>query len=583
MKKIAILLFIFITTIQITQAQSTAKEQLHELIERDKQFREKLDPTKIPDDAWTKEDHAIAEISVAAQQKRADFWRTILKDLAKVDQSKLDKANLINYDMFKFITEDAVAEIENEVAYLIPINSDGGFHINYVYMVGAHKYETVEDYEKYITKLARFKKYADDHIALMRIGMKKGYTLAQVVLHDYETSIDPHIVDKVEDSYFYQPLMRMPASFSTRDQIRLHKEAKKAISESIIPGYQTFSEFIKQEYRPAARKTLGASEFPNGKAYYQQRIKYYTNLDLTADEVFEIGQEEVKRIRKDMEAILEEVDYEGSFADFLAFLRTDKQFYCETGEELLKEASFLAKKIDGKLPQFFGKLPRLTYGVAPVPDAIAPKYTTGRYSPGSAENHKAGHYWVNTYNLPSRPLYVLPALTLHEAVPGHHLQIALAEELGDLPDFRNTYLSSYGEGWALYCEWLGEEMGIYTTPYTRFGRMTYEMWRACRLVVDTGLHAKGWTREQAVDFMASNTALSLHEVGTEIDRYIGWPGQALSYKMGELKIRELRKLAETKLGDKFNIRDFHDVILANGSIPLFVLERLVGEWIDNIE
>ena len=348
----------------------------------------------------------------------------------------------------------------------------------------------------------------------------------------------------------------------------------------MVPGFQSFHDFLVKEYRPKARTTLGASHFPNGKAYYEQRTQYFTTLDISPEEIFQTGEKEVARIRADMDAIIKELNFKGSFADFLNFLRTDPQFYAKTPKALLKEAAYYSKRIDAQLPRFFGKLPRLPYGVAPVPDAIAPKYTTGRYVPGSSSNHQSGTYWVNTYKLESRPLYVLPALTLHEAVPGHHLQIALAEEIEAVPEFRkHTYLSSYGEGWALYCEWLGLEAGIYETPYSRFGRLTYEMWRACRLVVDVGIHQKDWTREQAVEFMASNTALSFHEVNTEIDRYIAWPGQALSYKMGELKIRDLRKRSERELKERFNIRDFHDLVLSKGAVPMYVLEKMVDQYI----
>jgi uncharacterized protein (DUF885 family) len=302
---------------------------------------------------------------------------------------------------------------------------------------------------------------------------------------------------------------------------------------------------------------------------------------MSAEEVFEIGQREVARIRAEMEAVIQETGFGGSFADFLHFLRTDPRFYAATPRELLREASYFSKKIDGKLPEYFGKLPRNTYGVEPVPEVLAPTYTSGRYSPGNPAKNRAGYYWVNTFNLPARPLYALPALTLHEAVPGHHLQISLAQELDGLPAFRrNTYLSAFGEGWALYCEWLGQEMGIYETPYEQFGRLTYEMWRACRLVVDPGLHVMGWTREQAIKFMADHTALSLHECTTEIDRYIGWPGQAVSYKIGELKIRELRQRAEQALGGRFDLRAFHDLVLSQGAVPLFVLEEMVLEWVD---
>jgi uncharacterized protein (DUF885 family) len=415
---------------------------------------------------------------------------------------------------------------------------------------------------------------------VMRVGLEKGITMPQIVLENYESSMDVHVVNDPEDSFFYKAFKNLPPEMSDTTKAELQTAAKKAIQESIIPGYKMFSNFITQEYSPNARKTLGASQLPNGKSFYQQQVDYYTTLNLSPDEIYQIGIKEVARIRSQMETIIEEVNFKGSFEDFLTFLRTDPQFYCDTPKCLLKEAAYLSKRIDGLLPNVFKTLPRLPYGVQPVPDAIAPKYTTGRYIEGSAINFKSGTYWVNTYDLKSRPLYVLPALTLHEAVPGHHLQISLAAEIKDLPKFRqHTYLSCYGEGWALYCEYLGEEMGMYTTPYERFGRLTYEMWRACRLVVDTGIHSKGWSREKALNYLSSNTALSIHECNTEIDRYIGWPGQALSYKIGELKIKELRQRAEDKLGAKFDLRAFHELILSQGSVPLFILEELVDDWI----
>jgi uncharacterized protein (DUF885 family) len=306
-------------------------------------------------------------------------------------------------------------------------------------------------------------------------------------------------------------------------------------------------------------------------------------LPLTSDEIHQKGLQEVARIRAEMAEIIEEVGFEGTFAAFIQFLRTDEQFYAKTGEDLLKEARNIAKKVDAKLPQYFITLPRKPYGVAKVPDAIAPKYTTGRYIGTSKNSTNPGYYWVNTYNLKSRPLYVLPSLTVHEAVPGHHLQGSLNNELGDsIPQFRkNLYLSAYGEGWGLYSEFLADEMGIYETPYERFGKLTYEMWRACRLVIDTGIHMKNWTREQAVDFMSSNSALSIHNVNTEIDRYISWPGQALSYKIGELKIRELREKATSELGTNFDIREFHEVILEQGTVTLTILENRINNYIEN--
>lgn len=573
--KLVFIMLIISSLISVVQAQTNESEKLYKIFKKEREFRKTTNKMLVPCD-WS---NGISPISVEGQLAFLEGWKGILTEINAINRSKLDETDQVSYDMFRFIVEDAIAQIEFET-YLIPIDSDSGFHIDYVYLVGRTKPETIEEFEAYIEQLAYFKSFATQHIELMRLGIQKGMTLPRIILDNYESGIDPHVVDNPSDSYFATPFKNMPTTFTEKEKHQIRDAAWAAIDTSIIAGYKMFSDFIKNEYRPAARTTLGATNLPKGKEYYQQRVNYYSTLDMTADEIFELGQQEVARIRKDMEAVIKEVNYDGSFAEFLNFLRTDQQFYCDTPECLLKEASYLSKKIDGVLPQYFGKLPRLSYGVEAVPAAIAPKYTTGRYSTGSAAEHRAGFYWVNTYNLPARPLYVLPALTLHEAVPGHHLQISLAEEIEGLPPFRTqTYLSAYGEGWALYCEWLGEEMGIYTTPYTRFGRMTYEMWRACRLVVDVGMHAKGWTRQEAVDFMASNTALSMHEVNTEIDRYIGWPAQALSYKIGELKIRELRQLAEEQLEDQFNLRDFHDLILKNGAVPLFILDKQVKDWI----
>ena len=321
----------------------------------------------------------------------------------------------------------------------------------------------------------------------------------------------------------------------------------------------------------------------DGKSYYEDRVRYYTTLSITPDSIHLIGLEEVARIKKSMFEIIKETKFEGTFEDFLNFLRTDEQFYAKTPQELLNYAAWLSKKAEGQLPKLFNKWYSLPFTVSPVPDDIAPTYTAGRYAGGSWKQKRAGEYWVNTYKLESRTLYTLPSLTLHEAVPGHHLQNALASEITGIPTFRNNYyISAFGEGWGLYSEFLGEEMGMYTTPYERFGRYTYEMWRACRLVVDTGIHYKGWSREKAFNYMKSNTALSLHEVNTEIDRYIGWPGQAVSYKIGELKIKSLRRVAEEKLGDNFDIREFHFHILKNGSVPLSVIEEEIETYIESI-
>jgi uncharacterized protein (DUF885 family) len=357
-------------------------------------------------------------------------------------------------------------------------------------------------------------------------------------------------------------------------------EAQQLIMNGVVPSFKKIKTFFEQEYFPATRKTLGASAMPDGKEYYKALVKFYTTTNLTPDEVYNIGKSEVARIRKEMDSVIKVVAFKGSFVDFIQFLRTDKQFYAASPEALLKEASYIAKKIDGQLPRLFGKLPRQPYGVEPVPDYLGPSYTTGRYSGAPIRSKRAGMYWVNTYNLKSRTLYTLEALTLHEAVPGHHLQIALSQELTNLPQFRQRfYVNAFGEGWGLYSEYLGYELGLYKDPYSLFGRLTYEMWRACRLVIDVGIHWKGWTKEQSVDFLASNSALSLHEVNTEVNRYIAWPGQALAYKMGEIKLKELRKKAEEVLKENFDIRAFHDLVLSEGAVTLSILEGMVNDFI----
>jgi uncharacterized protein (DUF885 family) len=407
-----------------------------------------------------------------------------------------------------------------------------------------------------------------------------------IIFKGYESTYNDNIVDNFEDSFYYSPFKNLPSDLSKTQKDSVLTAAKYAIETKVTPEFKRIKTFFETEYLPKTRTTLGVSETPNGTKFYQNRINFYTtSTQYSADDIHQIGLKEVARIKAEMEKIIKELKFKGSFADFFHFLRTDKQFYAETPEQLLMIARDMAKRADAQLPRFFKTLPRKPYGVAPVPDAIAPKYTGGRYIGTSKESTDPGYYWVNTYDLPSRTLYTLPSLTVHEAVPGHHLQGSLNNELGDsIPQFRkNLYLSAYGEGWGLYSEFLADEMGMYRTPYEQFGKLTYEMWRACRLVVDTGIHAKGWTREQVVDYMSSNTALSLHEINTETDRYISWPGQALSYKIGELKIRELRKKAEKELGSKFDIRAFHEIILEQGTVTLAIMEERVNKYIEKFK
>ena len=388
-------------------------------------------------------------------------------------------------------------------------------------------------------------------------------------------------MESPEKSVFWKPFEHFPAAIPEADRERLRKEGRQAVTDSAVAGYRKFLDFYRKEYLPGTRTTIAAADLPNGRAFYAHQIRRYTTLDLSPDEIHKIGLAEVDRISKEMDAVMKQTGFQGDHAAFVQFLRTDPRFYAKTPQELLERSAWVAKTIDGKLPSLFKTLPRLPYTVQPVPDSIAPKYTAGRYVESPQGSTQPGIYWVNIYKVETRPLYNVTALTLHEAVPGHHLQIALSHELSDLPDFRRySYISAFGEGWGLYSEWLGLEAGVYTDAYSNFGRLSYEMWRACRLVVDTGVHAKGWTRQQALDYLGSHTALPLHEVETEVDRYISWPGQALSYKLGELKIKELRRRSEQALGPRFDLRDFHDVVLGSGSVPLDVLEKNVNAWIE---
>jgi uncharacterized protein (DUF885 family) len=387
-------------------------------------------------------------------------------------------------------------------------------------------------------------------------------------------------VSDARKSVFWKPFQQKPETIAEAEWASIIQKALDAINEKAIPAFRKVKDFFEKEYLLLAPDKPGAQYFPDGIPFYKERVRHFTTTDIYHDSIYQIGLAEVERIKKSMLEVMKEVNYKGSLQEFINSLRNDPRFYPKTGEELLKEASFIAKTIDGKLPMLFGRLPRQPYGVEPVPAEIAPTYTAGRYSPAPINSTRAGNYWVNLYNLPSRTLYTLEALTLHEAVPGHHLQMSLTQELENLPPFRrNLYVNAFGEGWGLYAESLGYEIGLYKDPYSRFGQLTYDMWRACRLVIDVGLHAKGWSRNQAVDFLAGNTALSIHEVNTEINRYIAWPGQALAYKMGELKIKELRSKAQKELGNKFDIRQFHDLILSEGTLTLRLMEKLVQRYI----
>jgi len=510
---------------------------------------------------------------------RAEFTQSMLNQLQTIDINQLTDQEVISLELFKFVQQN-LSESYHFKSHLNPLLVDGGFHISFAFIPSQYQFQNTKDYKNYLKVLSDFPRYTKEHILMLKKGLKQGISLPKIVLKGYETTFDMHVVENPEESIFFHPFRKLPETMAVEDRESLRKEARKVIMDSVVEGYSLFSEFMKTDYMVNTRSSLGASELPNGTEYYQQRIHYYTTLDLSADSIHRLGLEEVARIRIEMDQIIKNLDYKGSFEDFLSFLRTDPQFFADTPDELLKEAAYIAKRMDGQLPEFFGKLPRQPYTVNPVPNHLAAKYTAGRYVSAPINSKNSGQYWVNTYDLPTRTLYTLESLTLHEAVPGHHLQNALSAEL-DLPEFRrNLYLSAFGEGWGLYSEFLGIEAGFYTDPYSNFGRLTYEMWRACRLVVDTGIHSKGWTRQEVIDYMTENTALSIHEITTETDRYIAWPAQALSYKIGEIKIKQLRKKAEQILGQSFDIREFHDLILSNGTVTLEILEGMVNQYLE---
>jgi len=529
---------------------------------------------------FEKEEFPLGLFNEIYFQAEADFALSCIDELNELDTAQFSESEQISFELLKFKLQNTI-DYNDFQMYLNPLLSDSGFHSSLVYRV-----KPLKDYEqtkKYLDLLNDIPRHVDEYFVLIDKGLKKGVSQPRVIFNGYESTYEMHLVDDFKDSFFYGPFKNLPNDLSEQQKDSVLLAAQKSIEQSVTPEFKRIKTFFEENYFPNTRTTLGVSSTPEGDIFYQNRINFYTtSTQYTAKDIHEIGLSEVKRIRGEMQKIIDELGFKGSFDDFLLFLRTDEQFYATSARELMMIARDMAKRADEQLPKFFKTLPRKPYGVAPVPEAIAPKYTAGRYVGTEADN-EPGFYWVNTYDLPSRTLYTLPALTVHEAVPGHHLQISLNNELGDsIPSFRrDLYLSAYGEGWGLYTEFLAAEMGMYTNPYERFGQLTYEMWRACRLVVDTGIHAFEWTREEVVQFMRENTALSLHEIETETDRYISWPGQALSYKIGELKIRELRLKTEEALGNQFDIREFHEVILEQGTVTLPILEKRINQYIAN--
>jgi len=580
MKWARLVMVFFAAVCPLAAASSTdAKARLHDLFDREWKWSLAESPQFATSVGVHDYDDRLGSVSAADEARRAGELKKFAAELAAIPKTELSNVDRINAEIFGRQLEDGI-ESARFREYEIPLSADWGFHTSLTRLPEEMPFQTIHDYENYIARLNAIPRYVDDEIGVMKDGLARGMTLPKVVLAGIDETMTAHVVPDAEKSVWWKPFARFPATFTAQERQRLGNDGRKAIKASAVPAFARLADFMVRDYIPHARASIATSDLPDGRAYYELLLRRYTTLPLTAEQIHQKGLSEVERIQKEMNEVIRQVGFSGDFKAFIAFLRTDPRFYAKTPEELLERASWICKRMDGKLPSLFKTLPRLPYGVAPVPAEIAPKFTGGRYVESPVGSTQPGYFWVNTYHLDQRPFYTLEALALHESVPGHHLQIALSQELKDLPNFRRySYISTFGEGWGLYCEHLGLEAGFYTDPYSNFGRLTYEMWRACRLVVDTGMHAMGWSREKALDFLGSHTALSLHEVQTETDRYIATPGQAVSYKIGELKIRELRKKAEDALGKNFDVREFHDAVLLQGSVPMPVLEEQIDRYI----
>jgi len=519
-------------------------------------------------DGSTSQGDHLPSVTPEANRQRAQYAQVTLSMLDAIDESRLSPKAKVDAEVFRTLLQTDIGNARFR-EWEMPFDSDSNF---WSYLASSRGFTAVQDYERYISRMRDLPRYFAEQEANARAGLGRGFSVPRVTLEGRDASLANYVTDDPEQSPFWRAFAQMPDRFSEADRERLKREGRAAIAEAVTPSYVEFLRFFREEYLPHARTTLGAEQMPDGAAYYQQNIREYTTLDLTAEQIHQIGLDEVARITAEMEGVKAEAGFKGTLPEFIHFLRTDPQFVARSGDELMGVSAYAAKRVDGVLANYFGFLPRHRFTIRPVDPAIAPFYTAGRGGLDACQ--------MNTYDLPSRPLYNIPALTLHECIPGHSFQAGVALEQEEAPRFRReTYFSGFGEGWGLYTEYLGREMGIYRTPYERFGQLSYEMWRAVRLVIDTGIHHYGWSREQAIDYLASRTALSEHEVRTEVDRYISWPGQALAYKLGEMTIRRVRAKAEKELGDRFDIRKFHDVVLSLGSVPLPVLEQRIDGFI----
>ena len=522
-------------------------------------------------DQWT-------DLGLEAIERRQDTQRDFLRRLRLINSSGFDESTQLNYDLFRRQLENATDGHQFK-AYLMPMSQRGGVQ-SLETTAETLRLAAAADYEDWLVRMSKIDTVIDQHMALMEEGRETGYMPPRILMERIPAQIAAQLVEDPAESPFFKAFVTMPSSIESSEQERLRALARDVIDDTIVPAYREFSDYFNEVYLPASRESIGASALPNGEAFYEYRARLYTTTQMTPDQIHRLGLDEVRRIRDEMQLVIDELEFEGSFAEFLEFLRTDPQFYYDTPEALFEGYLAIAKRIDPELVRLFGKLPRMPYGLRPIPDNIAPDTTTAYYNGPAADGSRPGYYYVNLYRPEVRPKYEMEVLTIHEAVPGHHLQIALQQELENQPNFRRySGFTAFTEGWGLYSESLGYEMGFYEDPYSRFGALTYDMWRAVRLVVDTGMHYKGWTREQAIEFFTDNAAKTPQDIVNEIDRYISWPGQALAYKVGQLKMLELRSKAELALGDDFDVRRFHDALLGGGALPLEVLETRMNRWL----
>jgi uncharacterized protein (DUF885 family) len=572
-------LFLFGTAARAQDARTAAAAKaLHELFESEWEYAMREYPTfasslgdRRYNDRWT-------DLSLAAHERRHRHQIEVLERLKTIDRAALTPADQLNYDLFEKDFREGVEGYKYRW-HLVPLNQRGGIQTESE-LADQLRFETVKDYEDWLARLRSFPAMMDQTIALMREGARVRMIHPRVIMERIPAQIDKQIVAPADESPFFKPFKNFPASMPAQERERLTAAGREAINQHIVPSYKKFREFFVKEYLPATFKEVGAWQMPDGAEMYAFEARRYTTTSMTPQQIHEIGLSEVKRIRAEMETIKEKVGFKGTLQDFFKHLRTDPKFYYKSGEELLEAYRAMAKRIDPHLVKVFRTIPRMPYGVEPIPMNVAPDTTAAYYQQPAADGSRPGTYYVNLYKPEMRPRYEMMALSLHEAVPGHHFQIARAMELGEIPKFRRYGgYTAFVEGWGLYAESLGEEMGLYDDPYAKFGQLTYEMWRAVRLVVDTGVHHMKWTRQQAIDFFLANAAKSELDIVNEIDRYIAWPGQALAYKVGELKIKELRRRATDQLGPAFDLREFHDLVLGSGALPLDVLERNVDQWI----